>query len=1190
MRDLNVSTFDLQARLTADSGIHYLPGMQALMRLTLEQARRDRASGLRIGGLITGYPGSPIGGLDLQLARNKALLEEHDLRHLPGGNEEQAVTALTGTQMLDDYPHDRYDGVAGWWYGKGPGVDRSGDALKHGNFAGTSKHGSVVVLSGEDHEAKSSTMPFEQEYAFQSAGIPILYPGTIADIRRLGLHAVALSRYSGCWVAMKLVTQVCDSGATVDVGEPVDIVLPELRINGSPFVKRTDFTFYPGANIEQERHLYDERHLAVLTYARANDINRVLVRHQRDRVGIISAGKSTADLRQGLRELGVSDAALEEMGIRILDLGMIYPLDEQLVRDFADGLERIVVIEEKRGVLEQAVRAALQRLGRRIDVVGKRDLEGRSLFPVQGGMDADAVVGALDRALGSAFGQVAEAPRITKIAGVRGRGYATVGGRTPNFCSGCPHSTSTVLAPGQIAWGAPGCGAFNTVIEQPERHIDTMTQYGGEGLSWIGLAPFTEREHIVQHVGDGSLYHSSYLNIRFAVAAGAHMTFKVLFNGVVANTGAQLAIGSRGVGALVKGLAAEGVERMAIVTKEREQYRSADLPDAVEVRDVSELVAVSGELERFKGVSVLIYDESCANERRRRQKRGKLPAPTKHLLINERVCEGCGDCGSASNCMSLQRVETTFGTKTQIDGSSCNDDYSCLAGDCPSFVSVEIEEGTGLRRPSLPSVDPSILPEPARVAGADEPFHLYMPGVGGTGVITVNAMLAVAAQIDGLYCLSYDQTGAAQKWGSVLSSLVISDHPITGSKVGLAQADLVLALDEVTACASANLDRCDPTKTTAVLNTDLFPTGEMVRDVTHEVDVDGLRNTLREWTRPDAVEVPARTLAERLFGDTMLTNIIVIGAAYQAGHLPLSAASIEAAIRANGVSVESNLTAFRIGRQWVADPAPLKATLFPPARSADQEIAAAGPALGRHGKAYEALIERTAGLSESLRAQLAVFVAELVRYQSVDYATAYLDIVLRVAEREGTVDIAEGQLTATVARNLFKLMAYKDEYEVARLFLADDFAAGVKERFEAPKHVYYHLHPPALRRLGRREKIRIGRVARPVFIMLRAGRRLRGTPFDPFGRQPSRREERELIDWYLDLIERGTRQLGAGRLVEVVELLDLPDQIRGYEEVKSRNAAKARMRAGALLKRLERKGDGLEIAVVQAGRRNGTDS
>ncbi|MFD0661668.1 hypothetical protein [Thermocatellispora tengchongensis] len=572
----------LTDRLTADTGTHYLPGIQALVRFPLEQSRRDRADGLRIATLISGYPGSPLSGYDLALSRIPDLLDEHDVTLLPAGNEESAATAHMGTQMLDDHPHSRWDGVTSIWYGKGPGVDRSGDALKHGNFAGTSEHGAVVILSGDDHEAKSSTMPYQQDYAFTSAGIPILYPSSVAEFRTFGLHAIRLSRYSGCWVAMKLVSALCDGGESVTF-EPggVDVVLPHLEIGGKPFRKRTDFSFFPGKNIEMERHLYQEKHLAVREYARANGLDRIVQRSGRDTVGIVTAGKSFADVRQALEDLGVDPAAA---GIRLLQIGLVYPLDEERIRSFAEGLRRIVVVEEKRGFLEQQVKAAVQSLGRPIEVIGKTDAAGRPVFPVEGGMDADLIAIRLTNLLREEFeraGVLANAQaRAAEVESVKARVYTVAASRTPNFCSGCPHSASTVLAPGQVAWGSPGCNCFNSVIEQPERHIDVMTQYGGEGLPWIGLSRYTDRAHMVQHIGDGSIYHSSYLNIRWAVAAGVNITFKLLYNGVVANTGAQHPVGEHGLADLTRGLESEGVAKIVIVTKEPRRYRRQPWPPA----------------------------------------------------------------------------------------------------------------------------------------------------------------------------------------------------------------------------------------------------------------------------------------------------------------------------------------------------------------------------------------------------------------------------------------------------------------------------------------------------------------------------------------------------------------------------------------------------------------------------------
>jgi indolepyruvate ferredoxin oxidoreductase len=1143
----------LSDRLTARSGTYYVPGIQALVRFPLEQARLDRAAGLRIATFISGYPGSPLAGYDLALSRVPHLLAEHDVTFVPAGNEELAATAHMGTQMLDGHPHANWDGVTSIWYGKGPGVDRSGDALKHGNFAGTSQHGAVVVLSGEDHEAKSSTMPYQEDYAFTSAGIPILYPASVAEFRTFGLHAIRCSRYSGCWIALKLVSALCDSGESVEF-TPDDVPprMPQLEIGGVPFAKRTDFSFYPGANIELEHHLYQERHQAVLAYCRVNDINQIVRKEPEETVGIITAGKSYTDVQQALSDLGTPAVAM-------LKMGLVYPLDEELIRTFAAGLRRIIVIEEKRGFLEQQVKAALQDLGHPVEVVGKR------VFPVAHGMDADLIADRLTGLLGL------DSPRAAELTAIRARSYAALPGRTPNFCSGCPHSTSTVLAPGQVAWGSPGCNCFNTVIEQPQRHIDTMTQYGGEGLPWIGLSRYTDREHIVQHVGDGSIYHSSYLNIRWAVATGVNITFKLLYNGVVANTGAQAAPGARGIAELTRGLSSEGVTKIVIATKEPARYRRAGLPRGVDVRPADQIVAESDRLSKVPGTTVLIYDESCANERRRLQKRGKLPVPDKYVYINTDVCENCGDCGAASNCMSLQKTPTELGPKTRVHTSSCNQDYSCLQGDCPAFVTVETAPGTGYQKTQPAPLNSGDVPGPA-VPSLDRPFHVYMPGVGGTGVLTVNGMLSVAATLDGNRILSYDQTGAAQKWGPVISSLVIAppETVIHSSKVGMGRADLYLALDAVGASTPTNLDRCSPDRTSSVLNTDLFPTGEQVRDVHVTLDEAAMHAAITGRSRA-TVTVPARRIAEELFGDYMLTNIVALGAAYQAGLLPLSANAIERAIELNGVAVTANLQAFRYGRLWVHDMASVTGAITPPELSADEEYAARRTQLDRRRRvAAGHLWAQADGLAEPTRRLLGVRLPELLDYQGEDYARRYLDAVLTVARREKEALAGAHELTDAVARNLYKLMAYKDEYEVARLFLKPRFATEIAATFAKPTRVVNHLQPPLARRLGRSGKIAVGPWFRPAFRVLRMARRLRATPLDPFARQASRVEERALIAWYQALVTDVLAELRPSNYAVALQLTELPDLIRGYEQVKHAGAEAARARAAELLEQLHR--------------------
>lgn len=1165
----------LTDRLTATSGRHFMPGIQGLVRLPLEVARRDREAGLLTGVFISGYPGSPLGGYDLALEREQQLLEEHGIVHVPAGNEEQAATACMGTQMLESYPHSKVDGVTAFWYGKGPGVDRSGDALKHGNFAGTSPLGAVVLLVGDDHEAKSSTMPYQEEPALAAAGIPVLYPASVAEFRSLGLHAAAMSRFSGCWVAMKLTNPLCDGGEVVDYDEPITCVVPELHIDGVPFAKTTDFAFYPGTSIEHERRLYEERLVAAQTYVRTNGLDRTEVSSDHDTIGIVAAGKSWTDVRQAFDDLELTDEDLRRVGIRMLKLSLVSPLDPATMRTFADGLDEIIVVEEKRPFVEDQVRAAVQPLGRAIRVVGKRDEKGAFLLPSYGGFGADQVVEVLAARLQSALPGLVDHPRLKDLRVVADRDVQTLAVRTPNFCSGCPHNTSTVLSEGQQAWGAPGCGCFAMVIEQPERHIDTLTQYGGEGLPWVGLAPFTDRPHLIQHMGDGSFYHSSHLNIRWAVATGTTITFKILYNGAVANTGAQSAPGQRGVAALTRLLEAEGVARCVVVSKEPGHYRRQRLGRGTTVRQADELQDVSKELEAVAGVTVLVYDETCANERRRKRKRGIAPPPKEYVVINPDVCEACGDCGSSSNCMSLQKVDTEFGAKTHVHTSSCNQDLACLKGDCPSFVTVRTAEGTGYSKPTLIPLSAEELPDPSPDTFTGDTFGVMAAGVGGTGVLTLNAMLATAATLDGHRVSTYDQTGAAQKWGSVLSTLLLHGEgdQSPSNILGAGRANLLLALDEVTAVSPSNQRLCSPERTALVINTDLFATGEMVRDVHATVDRQGVRAQLESICRLDTVvEVPARRIAETLFGDYMLTNIVAVGAALQAGHLPLTPGAIEEAITLNGVAVQSNIQAFRYGRLWISDPERLGRIIEPPPTSADEEIVvrrAGLPAKIRAG--YGAEMDRVAAWDGDLRRVLAVRVADLIGYQDLAYARSYVDRVAEVHAREQQVDPGSTELTMAVAINLHKLLTYKDEYEVARLHLQSAFRDSMADTFTDPRRMTFHLAPPLMRRFGYDRKVSVpGWAAVPLFGMLRRSRRLRGTVADPFGRQRSRIEERELVTWYAGVLDAGLAAFRPLTRGTVVAMAQLPDQIRGYEDIKARNSAEARIRAEQLLRDLER--------------------
>lgn len=1172
--DDTVAPAGLDERYLREEGVVYLSGMQALVRLPLDQQRRDRRAGLRIGTFISGYPGSPLAGYDLALGRARGILDDHDVLHVPGANEELAATAISGTQMLDHYPHSRVDGVVAFWYGKGPGVDRSGDALKHGNFAGTSRQGAVVLLSGDDHEAKSSTMPFQDDYAFQSAGIPILYPASTGEFLLLGLHAVALSRYSGCWVAMKLVNALADGGETVTVApDQPKVALPQLTISGRPFQKSTDFRFFPGLNVETERRLYYERQRAVVAYARANALDTVVASSERDRVGIITAGKSYADTRAALVDFGLDEGALRRAGIRLLKMGLVYPTDRDIVQEFARDLDEVIVVEEKRGFLEAQVKEALCDLPRAVTVVGKTDEAGAPLFPIEGGMDGDMVARRLGpRLLKHLPDHAGVQARLAHLEAISGRAYHAHGGRTPNYCSGCPHNVSTRLLEGELAWGSPGCHSFASIIEQPERHIVSMTQLGGEGLPWIGLAPYTDRRHIVQNVGDGSLFHSSYLNIRFCVAAGVSITFKILYNGSVANTGAQDAVGGKPVPELTRLLELEGVKRIAVLSKDPAAYQDRLLASNARVHSVEEQEEVLEALAKEKGVTVLIYDGLCANERRRRQKRGRAPLPNTFVVINEEVCEGCGHCGALTNCMSLHPVETEFGRKTRVHTSSCAQDTSCLGGDCPSFLTVETREGTGYRRPSVPEIEPGAIPEPAPRFDPERPFHVYIPGVGGTGVLTLNALLCQAALLDGKRALSYDQTGAAQKWGAVLSSLVIARdrQRLVTNLVGAGKADLYLACDLLAASAPLNLARCDPERTAAVVNTTVLPSGEMVRQVDVSPDFEGMTASILRFAAPArSVTVDARHLAEGLFGDHMTTNVFTLGVAYQSGLLPLTDRAIEAAIRLNDVQVAQNVLAFRYGRLYVAEPARVRRLVDPSPSTFEEERSQMLARLSAaNARAYEALLDRCRDLDPETRRLLAIRIGELVEYQDPAYAAVYVDRVLSVAARERAAAPGRGELTQAVARQQYKLMAYKDEYEVARLHLKPSRRDETRALFSDPRRVVYHFHPPLLRALGMKRKLRLGPWFTPALRVLASLRRLRGTAWDAFGYARVRREERRLVPWYETLVDTALDRLSNESHAAVVEIVRVPERIRGYEDIKLASIAAAKAQAEGLLARL----------------------
>lgn len=1163
----------LDERYLIEGSHVYLNGTQALLRLMIDRHRRDAANGLKTASYVTGYPGSPLGAIANVLEQSRKFLADFGVTHQQAQNEEIGAAALIGTQMIDEHPDPKVDGVIGFWYGKGPGVDRSTDAMRHGNSAGTSRHGAVVILSGEDPEAKSSSLPYTQDFAFEHMGVPVLYPATIGEFVEFGQHAIEMSRFTGCWVALKLVGALCDGGDTVRVDSmSPEIVIPEVMVDGKPFAKQNSFMFTTNGT-PAERHVFHDRHIAARAYARANRIDRIDVRGENDRIGIAASGKNFTDLRNGLRDLGFKDdAALNAAGIRLLKIGMICPMDAEIVREFAAGLDKIIVVEDKRDFLERQIGRIVCDLGRPVRIVGKHDIDGNILFPVEGAIEPDQATELLARELGRDLTLPAHAAqRLGVLTAQAGKPNQVLAQRTPHYCSGCPHSIGTRTLPGQPAWAAPGCHIFAVIAPDPNRRVTATYHYGADGLPWIGLAPYTGREHMLINVGDGSFFHASYLNVRYAVERKANMTFRILYNGAIANTGGQLPVGIKPVPDLARLFALEGVTKTVIVTKEPSQYSGVSLPANTEVRDAIEMEDVLAELREVKGVTTIIHDSPCANERRRRQKRGLAPKPTRFTIVNEDVCENCGDCGKVSNCMSVQKVETPYGAKTRIHQPSCNQDMTCQRGECPSFITVETKPGGGVKRPKTPQIEAD-FPEPA-LPSLDRPYRIYMPGLGGTGVITMNAILAQAASMEGTRVLSYDQTGAAQKWGPVMSSLVLTHDFDTalGNKVGIGEADVYIALDLLAGNDHTNLKACDSEHTIPVVNASVYPSPDQIRNVHLMHPIEAMVDKIAGRTRHDRmIRIEARRISEALFGDFMMTNMVTIGVAYQAGLIPIGAAAIEDAIRLNNVQIDTNIAAFRAGRMAYHAPDKLaaitqpKRDLFADRDTVNEEALSAGQRTTR-----DRLVAGVPHLDDANRALLSLRVADLMHYQSASYARRYAERVAAHAQKvHAALPDQHHALVRAIIANLHKLMAVKDEYEVARLLTQKGFEERVLGSFREPVRMSFMLQPPLLRLFGMKKKVALGPWFRPFLKMLAGMKAIRGTPIDPFANSAHRRMERTLPLWYLGLLDQALAHATPANARTVAEIANLPDLVRGYEHVKEESLADARRRADALLAQL----------------------
>jgi indolepyruvate ferredoxin oxidoreductase len=1163
--DIAPANVTLDDKYVLEEGKVFITGTQALVRLPFDQHRADRRRGLNTATFISGYPGSPLGGLDKELMRQRKLARELQVVFQPGVNEELGATAVWGSQLATQLPGARYDGVLGMWFGKNPGLDRAADSIRHANFCGVSRTGGVLALIGDDPSCKSSTLPSVAEPMLASLMLPSLFPGNLQEVLDYGLHGFALSRASGLWVGFKLVTNICDAAGTAEVSpERVTPVMPEIEWNGKPYEHVPDGVMLAPAALISERSLLNVRLDLALAYARENRLNRITVNPPEAWLGIVAAGKTYYDVLQALGDLGLGDAELRRAGVRILKLGMVWPFEREIAREFAEGLDEVLVVEEKLPFLETAVKDALYGIEEAPRVVGKHDERGAALLPAEGELDADMIARAVASRLGDRVRIESVQARIRQLEQGWGAMLRPLPiHRTPYYCSGCPHNSSTVEMGDALVGVGIGCHIMVLLNPEGKGTITGITQMGGEGAQWIGMAPFTDSEHFFQNVGDGTFHHSASLALRAAVAAGVNVTYKLLYNNVVAMTGGQNVEGGMTVAELTRWLELEGVKRIIVTTVDPSRYASETLSAIAEVRHRDALQAAQRELAETAGVTVLIHDQWCAVEARRLRRRGKLPDPPERVFINERVCEGCGDCGVKSSCLSVVPVDTEFGRKTQIHQASCNKDYSCVKGDCPSFITVV----PGKQKPKAAIPELPELPEPERIVG-DRDFTVRMIGIGGTGVVTVSQVLAMAAHLEGKHTWGLDQTGLSQKGGPVISDVRISTEPIAGAnKVSAGRVDLYLGFDLLESANPKNLRTADPERTVAVVSTGTVATGKMVTDVEAPTQFPALStalDTIGRATRADRnVYLDAQALSQRLFADHMPANVVALGAAYQAGALPISLASMEQAIRLNAVAVETNLAAFAWGRACVTAP-DLVARLETPAEAAARAHAPKPP-----DRAARALVDSVSPDGE-LRRLLEIRVPELIAYQSRAYATRYVEFVRKVLAAERARTPGHTEIAEAVARQLFYLMAYKDEYEVARLHLDAAERAKLSAEFGADAQIWFHLHPPLLRALGMERKLKLGEWMIPVFRGLRAGKRLRGTSLDPFGRAHVRRVERELIGEYERLVREALENLTPLTHSAVAELAELPDVIRGYEDIKLRNVERFRARAAELRGRIAR--------------------
>jgi indolepyruvate ferredoxin oxidoreductase len=1154
---------DLNDKYTSTSGTIYLSGIQALVRLPMIQRQRDLAAGLNTAGFISGYRGSPLGGLDETLWKTQKLLEQSHVKFVPGVNEDLAATAVWGTQQVDLIGPAKYDGVFAMWYGKGPGVDRCGDVFKHMNHAGTAKHGGILLVAGDDHGAYSSTLPHQSDHIFSACMIPMLYPCNVQEYLDLGLHAWAMSRYSGCAVGFKALADTVESSAAVDadpfrleIKYPTDFVMPAGGLNA----RLTTETLGIEAR-KQEALMQDYKIYAALAYARANKLNRTMIDSPNAKLGIIASGKSYMDVLEALDELGIDEKMAADIGIRLFKVSMPWPLEPDGVREFAQGLDEILVVEEKRQIVEYQLKEQLYnwRDDVRPRVIGKFDEKGEWVHPRGEWLltsKADFSIAQIARVISQRIARFHTSDLIkARLAFLDAKDKVlTKAVNTPPrpayYCSGCPHNTSTKVPEGSLALAGIGCHVMATAI-YPE-HNKTTTHMGGEGAPWIGQSAFSKLPHVFANLGDGTYFHSGYLAIRATVAAKVNLTYKILFNDAVAMTGGQPHDGILTVPLIAQQMAAEGVTRIALVTEDLGRYadRSA-LPAIVTLHDRKDMDAVQRELREVQGVSVLIYDQTCAAEKRRRRKKKEYPDPNQRIFINELVCEGCGDCGVQSNCTSIMPLETEFGRKRAIDQSSCNKDYSCVKGFCPSFVTVEggtlKKSKTGTARQD----DFGAIPDP-QLPSCESAFNILLNGIGGTGVITIGALVGMAAHLEGKGVSVLDMTGMSQKNGSVTSHIRVTKAPgmIRAQRIATGEADLVLGCDMLTAGSLDAISKMRPGRTRAVVNTHQQPTGHFAKNPDWDMPFDEVKALIEESVDNRADFIDATRLATALMGDSIATNLFMLGFAYQKGCIPVSEVAILRAIELNGVAIESNKKSFLWGRRAAVDFKRVESIAIP-----------GKPVVLQMPQSLDTVVKKR--------------VAFLADYQNAAYAAQYEELVNIVRNAEAKLG-GGNKLAMAVAKSAFKLMAYKDEYEVARLYTDGQFTEKLKQQFEGEFSLKFNLAPPLLAKKdaqGHLVKAQYGSWTWQAFKLLAKLKPLRGTKLDVFGYTDERRMERRLLADYRATVLAMLDRLTADNLATAVEIAALPEKIRGFGHVKEKAVAQYHADLQQLLARFEGRQD-----------------